>query len=386
MKIKFITLCLLCNLSFGVANTQAGQNLGDLMTKITNINKELDKKQQRQKNLDNVISDSNAAIDQSRKTLESMKKLKDADTLQLEQIAEILPNIESETTKIENHVKTTIGLIYQQIKYIQAESTTLMGASDWEANNRKQQYLIRILNLEASKYQQLQTKLDELNDLNVKLSNELIRLDKELGSTSQKAERLKQIQAASVDAKQQLQDQIAKDQQQLTDLKHKQAVLSMLMRDINLDQEAHKPKDTNVNTKLTNQTSGDLSSSAFFDRKLVKPLNAKILVRFGAMRHSVKNNGILYEATNIPVFAISDGTVAYVGVLPGLGNVIVVNHGGNYMSIYAGIIPKVSKGDTVSCGKKIANSGVIANQPMGGVYFELRHSGATVNPRDIADE
>lgn len=387
MKIRFVIICLLCNFAFGVGNNQASQNLGDLMTKITKINNDLDKKQQKQKSLDNAISDSRVAIYQFQKTLESIRILKDADTSQVKQIAEILPNIESATANIQNHVKTTISLIYQQIKVIETESSTVFSGNDWQLNNRKQQYLIRLLNFEASKYEQLQTKLNQLKDLNNKLSNELIRLNKEIGMTSQKSEQLKQIHQSTLGEKQHLQGQIAKEQQQLTDLKHKQAVLSMLMKDIDLDTKQYKlqKKQANINSKPNNQVTETLNGSPFFDRKLVKPLNTSVSIPFGAMRHGTKNNGVLYEAHNVPVFAISDGIVVYVGVLPGLGNLIVVNHGDNYMSIYAGIIPNASKGKRVSSGDVIANSGIPSNQPMGGVYFELRHAGIPVNPKELVE-
>ncbi len=382
MRLKFVMICLLFNLVYAANNGELNQNLGDLMAKITKINNDLDKKQQKQKNLDSAINDSQDAINQSQRALINLRKIKDVDTTQVREIAAVLPNIESMTIAIQNHVKTTIGLVYQQV--IDTESASVFSGNNWQVNNRKQQYLVRILNVEAAKYKQLQIKLNELKYLNDKLNNELNRLNKQFGFTAQKTEQLKQEHQNKVGQKQALQGQIAQEKEQLSDLKHKQAVLSMLIKDIDLDEHKHKLQHSSAAKPLKTEVEA-LNMSPLFDRKLVKPLNTSVSIAFGAFRHGVKNNGVLYKAKNVPVFAITDGHVAYVGVLPGLGQVVVVNHGDNYMSVYAGIVPRVTKGQSISSGQVIANSGSEINQPMGGVYFELRHAGITVNPKEIVD-
>ena len=382
MRLKFVMICLLFNLVYAANGSELNQNLGDLMAKITKINNDLDKKQQKQKSLDSAINDSQDAINQSQRALINLRKIKDADTTQVREIAAVLPNIESMTIAIQNHVKTTIGLVYQQV--IDTESASVFSGNNWQTNNRKQQYLVRILNVEAAKYKQLQTKLNELKYLNDKLNNELNRLNKQFGFTAHKTEQLKQEHQNKVGQKQALQGQIAQEKEQLSDLKHKQAVLSMLIKDIDLDEHKHKLQHSSAAKPLKTEVEA-LNMSPLFDRKLVKPLNTSVSIAFGAFRHGVKNNGVLYKAKNVPVFAITDGHVAYVGVLPGLGQVVVVNHGDNYMSVYAGIVPRVTKGQSISSGQVIANSGSEINQPMGGVYFELRHAGITVNPKEIVD-
>jgi septal ring factor EnvC (AmiA/AmiB activator) len=119
-------------------------------------------------------------------------------------------------------------------------------------------------------------------------------------------------------------------------------------------------------------------------RKLTRPVEGKISVGFGQMRDSVRNNGVLLSVNdNTPVYAISNGSVLFSGELPGFGQIIVIDHGDNYTSVYSGILSKVAKGTYVSAGSQIAISGNNSNQPMGGVYFELRHLGKPVNPTKL---
>jgi septal ring factor EnvC (AmiA/AmiB activator) len=388
MYLRFILVCLLFNLAFGATNSQ---NLDVLMNKINQVNQDLSKKTQQQKSLDNAISDSRQAIDQSLKALTSLRQTRNADMEQLKQISTILPQIESATSNIQTHVKNTVSAIYQQIKTIQLESSSILSGNDVQLNNRKQQYLIRLLRVEANKYQKLQTKLDELTKLNTKLNYELVRLDKQLGATIQKSQQFQQNHQDTLSKKQKLEQQINQEQQQLSGLQQKQAVLGILMKSLDKDLGNNpvnnkQAKPNNLAQSTPKETSSEtLDGSPLFERKLVKPLNNQVLIPFGVMRQGVRNNGVVYQSKNAPVFAISDGKVAYVGILPGLGNVIVVNHGDNYMSVYAGVIPKASKGQSVSSGQIIANSGQENNQPMGGVYFELRHFGKPVNPRELVE-
>ena len=81
------------------------------------------------------------------------------------------------------------------------------------------------------------------------------------------------------------------------------------------------------------------------------------------------------------VTAAANGTVAYANnTLRNYGNLIIVRHSGNYMTIYAHnrrIL--VKQGQTVSQGEKISEMGP---QPDGRValYFEVRAGGTPVNP------
>lgn len=125
-------------------------------------------------------------------------------------------------------------------------------------------------------------------------------------------------------------------------------------------------------------------NSPFMARKLSKPIAGNITVGFGQMRDSVRNNGVLVSpAENTPVYSVSRGVVLFSGSLPGFGQIIVVDNGDNYTSVYSGVISKVAKGNSLAAGQQIASSGNADNQPMGGVYFELRHLGKPVNPSKL---
>lgn len=392
MWVRFLSFVLLCNSVFAVSQGTVAQNLNSLMGKINQVNQDLEKKQQQQKNLNNAISDSNAALGESVKILSNLRQTRSLDVEQLNEIATVLPQIESLTKQTQDHVKATITTIYQQIKIVQLDSNSVISGNDTLQNNRKQYYLTELLKSEMIKYQQLQAKLDQLIKLNNKLQIEVDRLNKQLGVTAEKADQLKEDQQDKIEKQKLLQEQIALEKEQLSGLKQKQVELNHLMYSLNKatksssvapKTQAHtNPPSGSVNQQ---QVAENLDDSPFFGRKLAKPLNGKVAIPFGDMHHGVRNNGVVYNKINAAVFAISDGKIIYDGELPGFGKVVVINHGDNYMSVYGGVVPIVHKGQIVNVGQVIANSGSHANQPMGGVYFELRHYGQPVNPQELVD-
>jgi septal ring factor EnvC (AmiA/AmiB activator) len=96
----------------------------------------------------------------------------------------------------------------------------------------------------------------------------------------------------------------------------------------------------------------------------------------------VKWNGVLLEAAaGAPVRAIYHGRVAFADWLQGLGLLVIVDHGGGYMSLYGHneALWKDS-GDWVEPGETIAQVGDTGGRSRAGLYFEIRLNGEPVNP------
>jgi len=73
--------------------------------------------------------------------------------------------------------------------------------------------------------------------------------------------------------------------------------------------------------------------------------------------------------------------VAYADWLPGLGLLMIVDHGGGYMSLYGHNEALLKEpGDWVEPGEPIAQVGDTGGQARAGLYFEIRFKGEPVNP------
>ncbi len=116
---------------------------------------------------------------------------------------------------------------------------------------------------------------------------------------------------------------------------------------------------------------------------LAYPVRGQVLGRFGAERPDggVWRGVVLRSPEGTPVRVISGGRVAYSGWLAGFGNLIIVDHGSAYLSVYANnqsVLKQV--GESVATGDTIATVGSTGGQVDPGLYFEIRHNGTPVNP------
>lgn len=116
--------------------------------------------------------------------------------------------------------------------------------------------------------------------------------------------------------------------------------------------------------------------------KLNWPVAGKITARFGQARGGgLKWNGVMIDAPRgSTVTALYDGRVAYADWLPGMGLLVIVDHGG-YMSLYAHneqIYKAV--GDRVEGGESIATVGDTGGRSQPGLYLEIRRGSKPVDP------
>lgn len=377
LKALFLTLCLVYAAAFAVSSTEVANNIDEINSTIKSVNHDLNQKQLKKKSLDNAINNSGVAITKSEELLNQLKSRQISDERQLAQIAKLIPDITSNVNQAESSVTLLMHKSYTKIQLLQNSSDSIVSANDSLSGHMHKVYLLKLLNQENNKYLALQKQLNQLNSLSLKLNNEILKIDNELGNVVQKKEILKETLVAKRTEVNSLQNQIVTEKHKLSNLKEQQAQLNQLLAELRRSENTEKHQ----NNIIANESFED--NSPFFARQLSKPINGRVIMAFGAMRNQTHNHGLLFEASDLPVYAISNGHVLYSGTLPGFGQIVVVNNGDNYVSIYGGVLAKVRKGDNVTRGEVIANSGDRSNQPMGGMYFELRHYGSPVNPNKL---
>jgi septal ring factor EnvC (AmiA/AmiB activator) len=126
-------------------------------------------------------------------------------------------------------------------------------------------------------------------------------------------------------------------------------------------------------------------SGAFASLKgrLVTPLAGKVAARFGAKRGDGPTwKGMFIMAPEgSEVRAVAAGRVVHADWRKGFGNLIIIDHGGDYMSIYANNSALLKHaGDAVKAGEPIASAGNTGSNEESGLYFELRHLGKVFDP------
>ena len=117
------------------------------------------------------------------------------------------------------------------------------------------------------------------------------------------------------------------------------------------------------------------------------PAEGKVLVPYGDIRHPrfqtlTPHPGIDLEvAEGTPVHPIFGGRVAYSAWFRGYGNTVIVDHGGDTLSVYAHLrAPAVEVGQRVDPAVSLGPSGSTGSLRGPTLYLEIRHRGRTVDP------
>jgi septal ring factor EnvC (AmiA/AmiB activator) len=118
--------------------------------------------------------------------------------------------------------------------------------------------------------------------------------------------------------------------------------------------------------------------------KLRLPVPGELIGRFSAPRGAAgtEAKGVFIRAREgEPVRAVAQGRVVYADWMRGFGNLLILDHGENYLSIYANnesLLRLV--GESVSAGDAVATTGASGGSEETGLYFELRHLGRAFDP------
>jgi murein hydrolase activator len=114
------------------------------------------------------------------------------------------------------------------------------------------------------------------------------------------------------------------------------------------------------------------------------PVAGELMNRFGAPREDggLSWKGLFIRAAQgSAVKVIAAGQVVFSEWLRGFGNLIIVDHGEGYMSLYSNNESLYKQvGERVQPGDAIAAVGNSGGQPDPGLYFEMRHQSRPVNP------
>ena len=118
--------------------------------------------------------------------------------------------------------------------------------------------------------------------------------------------------------------------------------------------------------------------------RLHLPTRGELSNRFGTARAgggATWKGLFIRAAEGAEVQAIAPGRVVFADWLRGFGNLIIVDHGDAYLSVYGNSQSLYRQvGDSVKGGEPVATVGNSGGNPESGLYFELRHQGLAIDP------
>ncbi|MCF3041076.1 peptidoglycan DD-metalloendopeptidase family protein [Neisseria gonorrhoeae] len=254
-----------------------------------------------------------------------------------------------------------------------------------------------------------------------KINNELARLKKIQANVQSLLKKQGVTDAAEQTESRRQNAKIAKDARKLLEQKGNEQQLNKLLSNLEKKKAEHRIQDAEAKRKLaearlavaekarkeaaqqkaearraemSNLTAEDrniqapsvmgIGSADGFSRmqgRLKKPVDGVPTGLFGQNRSGGDVwKGVFYSTAPATVESIAPGTVSYADELDGYGKVVVIDHGENYISIYAGLSEiSAGKGYTVAAGSKIGTSGSLPDGEE-GLYLQIRYQGQVLNP------
>ncbi len=181
----------------------------------------------------------------------------------------------------------------------------------------------------------------------------LAKLDKQIGA------RRKQV------------TQMERDERRLTQL------VERLARVVPAKSKA-KPRKAGERAK---PASGDFTQ---LKGRLKLPVAGELANRFGGQRADTGTiwKGLFIRAgTGSAVKALGPGSVVFADWLRGFGNLLIIDHGDGYMSLYGNNEAVLKQeGEQVAAGEVIATVGNSGGNPESGLYFEVRYHSRPIDP------
>ncbi len=264
----------------------------------------------------------------------------------------------------------------------------MLSAEDPAEVARKLYYVTRVARASTQLVASLRGGLADLEDVRREMDARAVRLA-QVGR-EQRADRERILaerrERRRVLAK--IADEIRHDRRQIKVLRADEARLARLVEEIGRVL-AKKPGAGYARIEKVPELG---AASGPFDQlrgKLRLPVRGELTGRFGAPRGDtgMTLKGVFIRAAEgQPVRAIAAGQVVFADWMRGFGNLLIVDHGEKYLSVYANnesLLKQV--GDAVAAGEPVATVGATGGIEESGLYFELRHLGKAFDPLTWVD-
>lgn len=410
-----ITLALLAPQIAPAANeapaantTPANAQLDTVRDAIAATQKDLEAKQAAQRRAAQILRETQIAIAKAHRELNELTQREQAEWQKLTALQATLSQLQ---TNISNTKAQVAQLLANNYKNPQpAAVALLLKSSDANQKSRFLTYTRHINQANKALIDKLIQQQTELNSQEQAINTELKRIEQLAAQQRQKLKKLGQTQSQAQANSNQLSKDITARRQKLAQLQANERQLNQVIANIVAKQNAQRKAEAekraqearkraqaaNNKTPKSTLTREDLNlrpeqpqrnepqrAEAAPQKPLhgIMPASGNIIGRFGTARPSGGTwRGIFIATAPTTVRSIAAGTVVYTANQAGYGNMMIIDHGNGYMSVYAGLSSiHASNGSRVGAGQNIATSGTL---PAGeqGLYLELRYRNKVMNP------
>jgi septal ring factor EnvC (AmiA/AmiB activator) len=378
--VRFL-LGVVCLIASSAALASQQEELENLRKRISSLQQDFDKTNESKSEAADALRESERNISTSNRKLGELAQQQNIASHALGQLQQQSAQLEKE---MGNEQALLSKLLYQQ--YIGGKQEYLkLILNNHNPNQvaRELQYYDYIARDRATWLNALREKLLKIQTVALQTrekSKEISALQSEANSQRRHLEDEKHLRQQMLD-KYAL--QLIAQRREIGRLQRDENRLSQLLEKI--AKMLSRPAKTNParNEKLPDNTF-DGKPFATLKGMLALPVKGRISNKFGSPRpdSTVLWKGLFVRAAaNQTVKAVAAGRVVFADWLRGFGNLLIIDHGNGYMSLYGNnetLLKQV--GDTLRGGEAITSVGNSGGNDESGLYFELRHEGVPLDP------
>ncbi|BBJ23312.1 non-catalytic member of peptidase subfamily M23B [Candidatus Nitrotoga sp. AM1P] len=367
----------------GINSTHALQQeeLDNLRKQISVLQKELEKTTESQSEATDELRESERAISNSKRKLAELSSQHRAADHTLEKLQQQAQQLERD---MQTQQTMLSKLLYQQ--YLggkQEYFKLLLNNHDPDQAAREMRYYEYIARGRSNWLNMLRVNLAQLNEvvqLTQQKSGEIAALQAEENAQQKILEKDKLARQQVIN---QFAQQLKQQRHEIGRLQRDENRLSQLVAKLSKMLTQKKGKGVFNNDKLPDNRF-DGKPFEQLKGKLTLPVMGEVVNKFGSARpdSTVLWRGLLLRAANgQPVKSVAAGRVVFADWLRGFGNLLIIDHGKGYMSLYGNNETLYKQvGDILRGGDTVAAVGNSGGNEDSGVYFELRHRGEPLDP------
>lgn len=392
-----------------ISNEKSKESLSNIHERIEKLKKDLDQTQEAHADVADALKKSEKAISETNRKLFEIKQ-------DHQKYSETLQSLQQKKSSLE----TTLGQqkaqlskqLYQQ--YVNGETQYLpiiLDAKNPSEISRQLQYLSYVGHARSDLIDSMQHNLSMVTKLNEETASTLKQVAELKNQQEAAKHNLEKEKENKAKVLEKLSSKIDAQRNEISKLKRDEKNLSELVEKLaKAAQTKASPKKLTSSTSKSDQTSAatrteekvpsqpitvaknETLPSAGFDGgdfsalrgKLHLPVRGEVSNRFGATR---EDTGVTWKglfirsAEGSEVKSIANGKIVFADWMRGFGNLLIIDHGDGYMSLYGNNQALLRKmGDNVKSGDTIASVGNSGGNETAGLYYELRKQSKPFDP------
>lgn len=371
--------CCLMFVSTAYASQQ--EQLENLRKRIAAMQREMDKTSESKSEAADTLRESERAISDSKRKLAELARQQRVADRKLDELREQKRQLTGNMTQ----QQVLLGkLLYRQ--YLSSDREylkLLLGSHDPNQVSRDLQYYQYIARSRAAWLATLRGDFAALNAISEATREQYTKLDSLRTEQAAQKKALEKEQDARQRVLGKISQQLRQQRREINRLQRDENQLSQLVD--KLTKMLAQPKSHSL-FRNDNLPDSRFDGSPFDQLKgrLALPVKGEVTNRFGTLRpdSTILWKGLfLRTPSGQDVKTVAAGRVVFADWLRGFGNLLIVDHGKGYMSLYGNNETLYKQvGDMLRGGDTIAAVGNSGGNDDSGLYFELRHESKPLDP------